>query len=81
MEYAAAQSGTGMKVGRIDGSVKDMKQRLNTLRKCSVVIMTPDVVHAWLLSECRREGRSFVSLPSQVDNRRRGTYVFWRFRQ
>lgn len=37
------------KVGRIDGSVK-VKARTKILKESSVVIMTPDVMHAWLLN-------------------------------
>lgn len=36
------------KVGRIDGSVP-RSRRPNVLRHSSVVVMTPDIIHAWLL--------------------------------
>ena len=36
-------------VGKIDGSVKGAKTRMKILEKCGVIVMTPDVVHAWLL--------------------------------
>jgi DEAD/DEAH box helicase domain-containing protein len=45
----AEQSGTHMPVGRIDGSVP-VKARKEILRKSSVIVATPDVMHAWLLS-------------------------------
>lgn len=41
--------GLSHKVGRIDGSVPQ-SERQNILKNASVVIMTPDVIHAWLLS-------------------------------
>lgn len=37
-------------IGRIDGGIKDMKQREQILRDSRVVLMTPDILHAWLLS-------------------------------
>ena len=45
-------------VGRIDGQIPPRK-RPDVLKSCRVVVMTPDVVHAWLLSNlsdeiCRR---------------------------
>jgi len=36
-------------VGRIDGDVSAQKRK-NILKDCQIVIMTPDVIHAWLLS-------------------------------
>ncbi len=39
------------RVCRIDGSVP-MKQRDNLLRSSHIAVMTPDVVHAWLLPKC-----------------------------
>jgi len=41
--------GNTARVGRVDGSVQ-MSQRLSVLRKANVIVMTPDVIHAWLLS-------------------------------
>lgn len=38
----------GVRVGQIDGSVA-VSQRYEILRNSNVVVMTPDVVHAWLL--------------------------------
>jgi len=37
-------------VGRIDGSVPQ-SEREKILKKSSIIIMTPDVIHAWLLSK------------------------------
>ncbi|MGH8195003.1 MAG: DEAD/DEAH box helicase [Woeseiaceae bacterium] len=37
-------------IGRIDGSVRDMKERDRILETSRVVLMTPDVCHAWLMS-------------------------------
>lgn len=38
----------GIRVGQIDGSIK-VKQRQEILETSSIVVMTPDVVHSWLL--------------------------------
>ncbi len=46
---ALEDAGILAKVGRIDGQVP-VAQRAEILRGSNVVIMTPDVVHAWLLS-------------------------------
>lgn len=45
----ASASGLNFKVGRIDGSVHT-SERPNILKNSNVVIMTPDVMHAWLFS-------------------------------
>jgi DEAD/DEAH box helicase domain-containing protein len=47
-----------IKLGFIDGSV-DAGQRLNILARSRVVLMTPDVAHAWLL---RSVGHRYVDL-------------------
>ncbi len=39
----------GEEAAIIDGGVKPMAAREAILRRCRVVLMTPDVVHAWLL--------------------------------
>ncbi len=36
-------------VGRIDGDIH-VSMRKGVLKKCKVVIMTPDIIHTWLLS-------------------------------
>jgi DEAD/DEAH box helicase domain-containing protein len=46
---ALEEAGLSAKVGRIDGQVP-VAQRAEIMRRSSVVIITPDVVHAWLLS-------------------------------
>lgn len=43
-------SGLSCTVGRIDGAVSQ-NEREKIIKKSSVVIMTPDVIHAWLLSK------------------------------
>jgi DEAD/DEAH box helicase domain-containing protein len=40
--------GTEITVGLIDGSVKT-KERLSILEKSRVVVMTPDVIHSWMM--------------------------------
>jgi DEAD/DEAH box helicase domain-containing protein len=44
-----AQSGMAAKVGRIDGGIQ-VHDRLRILSESRVVVMTPDIVHAWLFS-------------------------------
>lgn len=51
----------GLAVGYIDGSVP-MEARSEILRSRRVVLMTPDVAHAWLLSHLReKEVRAFIA--------------------
>ncbi len=40
-------------VGRIDGSVRNPHRRLAILQSARVLLMTPDVAHAWLLAHLR----------------------------
>jgi DEAD/DEAH box helicase domain-containing protein len=42
-------AGSAAKIGRIDGQVRQ-QQRSQLLKQCQILIMTPDVIHAWLLS-------------------------------
>lgn len=37
-------------IGRIDGSIKDPAEREHILQRAKIVVMTPDVCHAWLMS-------------------------------
>ena len=46
---ALMSAGSDAKIGRIDGQVKQ-QQRNQYLKQCQILIMTPDVIHAWLLS-------------------------------
>lgn len=46
------ESTLGLQVGQIDGSVS-INQRHQILNDSSIVLMTPDVVHAWLMRELR----------------------------
>lgn len=46
---AFAMSGMNITVGRIDGTI-NASQRNNILNSCNVVVVTPDVVHSWFLS-------------------------------
>ncbi|MCL4544661.1 MAG: DEAD/DEAH box helicase [Chloroflexi bacterium] len=46
---ALAAVAIGTSVGRIDGSIPT-DRRLPLLKTCSVMVMTPDIIHAWLLS-------------------------------
>ena len=57
---ALQASGIDAKVGRIDGHVPTA-QREGILSSCRVVIMTPDVMHAWLLAHLdRKPVRNFI---------------------
>ncbi len=49
-EQALKVAGRFAEVGRIDGSVIGHKARQRILQQCRIVVFTPDVVHAWLLS-------------------------------
>ena len=54
------QAGVDARVGRIDGSVP-VSQRALILDTCRVVILTPDVMHAWLLGNLALKSvRAFV---------------------
>jgi DEAD/DEAH box helicase domain-containing protein len=46
---AFSKAGITVKVGRIDGQVP-MESRLSIIRESKVLILTPDIIHAWLLS-------------------------------
>ena len=53
-------------VGRIDGSVQ-VKDRENVLQKARIIVMTPDVCHAWLMSRLSLPVvRNFVQALSTV---------------
>ncbi|SMB81057.1 DEAD/DEAH box helicase [Deinococcus hopiensis] len=53
-------AGVDARVGRIDGAVP-VSQRELILDTCRVVILTPDVLHAWLLSNLARKSvRNFI---------------------
>lgn len=58
---AVGNTRANIEVGRIDGSIST-KRRKQIIRKASVVIMTPDVIHAWLLSNLSDSGvRNFLA--------------------
>ena len=58
---ALAEAGIDAEVGRIDGSVP-VASRLDRLRRSRVVVMTPDIIHAWLLSRLgERDVRTFLA--------------------
>lgn len=44
-----SKSGLPVRVGRIDGGV-NMRERARILKDSRVIILTPDVIHAWLFS-------------------------------
>lgn len=47
---AITEAGLNVQIGRIDGQT-DSARRLSILRECRVLIMTPDIIHTWLLSK------------------------------
>lgn len=47
---AFKSAGLNCKVGRIDGGIH-VSQRSNIFHESQVLVMTPDVIHAWLLSQ------------------------------
>ena len=48
-------------VGRIDGSIP-VRDRIALLRKHRIIVMTPDVIHAWLLPNvAEREVKAFLA--------------------
>jgi DEAD/DEAH box helicase domain-containing protein len=54
-------SGLGEPVRRIDGGVLPVASRLKLLAEARVIVATPDVVHAWLLSNLgQRQVRAFL---------------------
>lgn len=46
---------TGYTVGKIDGDISDIKERMSILDNNRIVVMTPDVIHAFLLSKLNDE--------------------------
>ena len=56
-QKAVADAGLSERVGYIDGSIA-MAERLHLLAACRIVVMTPDILHAWLL---RKTGDKQVS--------------------
>jgi DEAD/DEAH box helicase domain-containing protein len=53
-ESALKAAGLPARVGRIDGQV-EVSQRTKILKNSRVLVMTPDVIHAWLLSRVEDE--------------------------
>jgi len=62
---AMSSSGLDISVGRIDGSVTPSAIRFNILASSQVVILTPDIIHAWLLSSL--SNKKVLSFLQQVD--------------
>jgi DEAD/DEAH box helicase domain-containing protein len=61
--WRAGLAAAGIEAGvcRIDGSVP-VANRLDCLRRSRVAVMTPDIIHAWLLSRAgEREVRTFLA--------------------
>lgn len=52
---AIEKAGLKASVGRIDGDIS-VNKRKSILKNCQVVIMTPDIIHTWLLSNMDDRG-------------------------
>jgi len=52
---ALRDSGLQVEIGRIEGGVPS-QSRVAIIRRSSILIMTPDVIHAWLLSNLSERG-------------------------
>ncbi|HOU17922.1 MAG TPA: DEAD/DEAH box helicase [Candidatus Marinimicrobia bacterium] len=48
-ESAFRSSGLDISVGRIDGGIP-VKERINIIKNNQIIIFTPDIIHAWMLS-------------------------------
>ncbi len=60
-KWKEAISGTGLKLAIIDGGV-EVSQRTTLLAQSEIVLMTPDVLHAWLMSKLdQTEIRKFLA--------------------
>lgn len=76
---AVAQAGLekSLKIGQIDGDVKPMSARERILRECRIVVMTPDVCHAWLTRTATKGAtREFLSQLKTVVLDEAHTYEF-----
>ena len=50
LKWEQSTKGTNLKVSVIDGGV-EISQRISLLQNSHIVLMTPDVLHAWLMSK------------------------------
>jgi len=55
LKDAFKSAGMNISLGRLDGQVP-VRNRLNILRRSQVLIMTPDLIHAWLLTSLAEQG-------------------------
>lgn len=63
---ALAQAGLKVKVGRIDGNVPQ-RNRASILASSQVIVFTPDIIHAWLLSNLsNKDVRTFLHHTSLI---------------
>lgn len=63
---ALTQAGLKAKVGRIDGNVPQ-KNRISILASSQVIVVTPDIIHAWLLSNLsNKHVRAFLGHVSLI---------------
>lgn len=60
---------TGFSIGKIDGDNRNFDERIKTLKECDIVVMTPDVIHAFLMSNVnnKRIGNAIQKFIKNVD--------------
>lgn len=63
-ENAFSSSGLHISVGRIDGGIP-VKERINIIRDNQIIIFTPDIIHAWVLSNIST--RAILNFLSNVE--------------
>jgi len=49
-KWASLLSKNNIRVGYIHGGMISREERIDTITKCQVILMTPDVLHAWLMA-------------------------------
>lgn len=60
---------TGFSIGKIDGDNRNFDERIKILEECDIVVMTPDVIHAFLMSNVnnKRIGNAIQKFVKNVD--------------
>ncbi|MHA1874875.1 MAG: DEAD/DEAH box helicase [Promethearchaeota archaeon] len=63
-ENAFLSSGLHISIGRIDGGIP-VRERINIIRNNQIIIFTPDIIHAWVLSNIST--RAILNFLSNVE--------------
>lgn len=60
---------TGYKVGQIDGDNPNIENRCAKLKECDIIVMTPDVLHAFLLANLhnKNHGETIQNFIRKID--------------